>query len=438
MVSFSKNHNITSYYLLDMYLMSTFIISVFMWVGSYWLKDHFFYDGFFVTFFLVTNYYYFINGIGWSKLTLDKIQWPGLLLLQIFCLFGQAHVTGNLTIIYLSVIPASFGLFFFSSKNEWPISGYKKGVVLLLIVAFTYLIINSLTQKTLFTVGDFFYFCLFLMWGASIIIWGQYHLHEEKKSLFDIFLTGIKPNSEQELSDWPHDRLFFHDLINQTHGIDLFLNQKMSQKTHLAYEEMEILRDEIRLVQSLLQNHYGYFHKNLFGRSDYVSIGQMKKMIFRIANIYLPDQLVFKSFTFQGFFQDEGPEEMCLVHYPTFCRIFTNLVKNLNEVNTNHVEFFFGHTEEELMIHVKNKVCYLKDDEENMVKNLKDIILGVNHGINVNRESGLGMESIAHLVKKYEGTFHFELQGEYWVNQISLPFIKGENVLIGKSKKKAA
>jgi len=422
-----------------MYLMSTFIISVLMWVGSYFISDHFFYDGFFVTFFLVANYYYFINGVGWSKLTLEKIQWPGLLLLQIFCLFGVAHENNNIAAIYLSVIPASFGLFFFASKKEWPISSYKKGVALLLILVLSYLFLNGLTKQNLFTVNDFFYFCLFLMWGASIIVWGQYHLHEEKKSLFDIFLNGIKNNSqENETTDWPHDRLFFHDLINQTHGIDLFLNQKMSKKGHLEYEEMEILRDEIRLVQSLLQNHYGYFHKNLFGRSDYVSVNQMKKMIFRIADIYLPDQLVFKSYKFEGFFKDDQADETCLAHYPTFCRIFTNLVKNLNEVNTNHVEFFFSNSKEALIIHVKNKVCYLKDDEENMVKNLKDIILGVNKGINVNRESGLGMESIAHLVKKYAGTFHFELQGEYWVNQISLPFMKGEHILIGTPFKKAS
>ena len=59
------------------------------------------------------------------------------------------------------------------------------------------------------------------------------------------------------------DRLFFHDVVNQTHGLLLFLMHKEVNKEGLEFEEVQMIEKEIRTLQSLLQDHYNFKHKNL-------------------------------------------------------------------------------------------------------------------------------------------------------------------------------
>jgi hypothetical protein len=59
------------------------------------------------------------------------------------------------------------------------------------------------------------------------------------------------------------EKLFFHDIINQTHGLLLFFGQKELSQESIEGHELKMLASEIKTLQSLIRDHYNFRHKNL-------------------------------------------------------------------------------------------------------------------------------------------------------------------------------
>lgn len=222
---------------------------------------------------------------------------------------------------------------------------------------------------------------------------------------------SFKKKSDQHLENHSDlkEKLFFHDLINQTHGLLLFLNHKQLTKEGVRADEVQLIEKEIKTLQSLIRDHYNFKHKNLVQTYDWVPFSYAKLAFANLSNNFLGDVHVSATFTIQG----ERVEED-LVYYPCFYRIVNNLVKNISESECDKVEFNFVLNEKGLFIETKNllKKC-TKDSSEALAQ----VILEEK----TSTIKSLGLDSIHHLAEEHQGSFSFEIENNYWINKVFLP-----------------
>lgn len=214
------------------------------------------------------------------------------------------------------------------------------------------------------------------------------------------------------------ERLFFHDLINQTHGLLLFLNQRQTQKQDIKFSEITLLENEVRTLQSLIKDHFNFKHKNLSSTYDWVPFSIAELSLIGLIKTYLPNNKVQTFIHLGGSIgHDKSIEERenSFIYFPVFYRIMNNLIKNMAEANSSEVHFCFDYSLDNFTIETKNKI----NGSENL-KNISDKIAQI-----ILEEkpvsTGLGLESIYHLAVENGGSFDFEITNDMWINRISLP-----------------
>ncbi|MFN8369239.1 MAG: GHKL domain-containing protein [Bacteriovoracaceae bacterium] len=219
------------------------------------------------------------------------------------------------------------------------------------------------------------------------------------------------------------DRLFFHDLINQTHGVTLFLNYKVGISGNMNTEEIKDILQEIKVLQSLIKDHFHFSHKNLHNISEIVSFHRIKHELMVVINNFLPEHVSHKNITFKNNLNDE--RFPCLVNSPVLFRVVTNLVKNISEEHSRYVEIEFSYDIFGLNFQIKNKILNLNDDYKNVLTNLQKIILINDNSFESfskqDSENGLGLKSIFYLCEKEGGKCNFRLEGDYWITEVFLP-----------------
>ena len=224
-----------------------------------------------------------------------------------------------------------------------------------------------------------------------------------------MFSFKKKIDSKPEDHNDMKEKLFFHDLINQTHGLLLYLNQKEVNGFGIAPDEINLIEKEIKTIQSLLRDHYNLKHKNLIQTFDWVPFSYAKLAFNNLSKNFLSEMNVNATFTIQG----ETVEED-LIYYPCFYRILNNLIKNISESYCDKVEFNFLLNEKGIFIETKNllKKCSTDSSEE-----LARVILEEK----INTIKSLGLDSIHHQAYGNQGTFSFEIENNYWINKVYLP-----------------
>lgn len=206
------------------------------------------------------------------------------------------------------------------------------------------------------------------------------------------------------------ERLFFHDLINHTHGLLLFLNNKTMMNSGIDKDEMLMMEKEIKTLQSLIKDHYNFKHKNLVQTYDWVPFSYAKLAFANLCQTYLADIEVNASFSVQG---DEVAED--LIYYPCFYRILNNLIKNIAESKCSQVDFSFVLNEAGMFVNTKNK---LKDNiEDNSPEYLSRVILDEK----IVPIKSMGLDSIHHMALEHGGSFSFEISNNSWGNHLFLP-----------------
>lgn len=220
--------------------------------------------------------------------------------------------------------------------------------------------------------------------------------------------------SESELKE----RLFFHDIINQTHGLLLYFSQKEMSHESLSPEEVKMITSEVKTLQSLIRDHFNYKHKNLGQTYDWVPFSYLQFSFSYLKMTYLADKDVTINFKNDG----AGDEEE--IYYPAFYRIMNNLIKNIAESRSQKVEFFFHLKSTGLSIETKNSMNDGK--EKSIPDHLTRAILSESNS----QVIGLGLESIHHLASENGGEFAFEIVEGFWINRIFLPVraLKSEKI----------
>lgn len=224
-----------------------------------------------------------------------------------------------------------------------------------------------------------------------------------------VFSFKKKPEQNIDNQSDLKERLFFHDLINQTHGLLLFLNHKEMTGEGVSSTEVSLLEKEVKTLQSLINDHFNYKHKNLIQTYDWVPFSYAKLAFASLSNTYLNDVTVNATFTIKGSNVEED-----LIYYPSFYRILNNLIKNISEAACSKVEFNFVLDEKGLFVETKNsmKKC-LKETSESLAQ----VILNEK----IKPIKSLGLDSIHHLAEENGGTFSFEIESNTWINKLFLP-----------------
>ena len=221
------------------------------------------------------------------------------------------------------------------------------------------------------------------------------------------------------------ERLFFHDLINQTHGLILFLDHKVLSEKTISSDEIQLMKQEIKTLQSLVKDHYDFKHKNLNQTYEWVSFDVVKHAFETLSNTYLANMQI--AVTYQN---SNKTSEAELIYYPSFYRILNNMIKNISESGCNHVIVNFTMNETELSVETKNHMN--KSVELNTSEHLSRVILDEK----VNPLKSIGLDSIHHLAEAHGGSFTFEITDHMWINHLKLPTKKSSEVI--KTDKTAA
>ena len=202
------------------------------------------------------------------------------------------------------------------------------------------------------------------------------------------------------------ERLFFHDLINLTHGLILFFNQRQNAQKIISVEEIHMLEKEVRTLQSLIKDHFQFSHKNLSPNNEWVPYSFAEVAVKCLIQTYLPEEKV-TTFIHKDF--DDAVTS--LIYFPTFYRIMNNLIKNMAEAQTNEAHFYFEFNQIGLAIKTTNQMT----DSNGRLK------------------KGQGLASIGHLAMESGGKYEFEYHNGLWTNKILLP-----SGTLKKEQKKAA
>lgn len=232
-----------------------------------------------------------------------------------------------------------------------------------------------------------------------------------------MFWKNRQPEKAETIEFEKREKLFFHDIINHTHGLLLFLNLRHNQNRDIPVVEISMLEQEVRALQSLIKDHFHLKHKNLTGTYDWVPFHIAEVALNGLIQTYLPGKQVKTFVHLAGLLAyDKSLEERecAQVYFPVFYRVMNNLIKNMAEAKSSEVHFYFNYGDE---FHIETRNIFnSKEDLKSISEKLSQIILDEKP-----TENGLGLESIHHLTQECGGGFEFEIHNGVWINHISLP-----------------
>jgi frataxin-like iron-binding protein CyaY len=198
------------------------------------------------------------------------------------------------------------------------------------------------------------------------------------------------------------DRLFYHDVLNHTHGLLLFL----SHKKELNSEDTTLLKSEIVTLQKHIQNHFQIDHKNNQNGGEFLTYRDFQMTL----SVFVESFLKSKNYNVHMTFSGDVEEILNQGHQlktTTFHRILGNVIKNIAEnSDSGDVHFYFDIHPDELKIYSQNTIA--------------DKIIQLNH-------KPQGISSIEFLCSEIGGNYQFKEENGRWVNTLCLPlFIHAE------------
>lgn len=358
---------------------------------------------FFISCVVLVNYFFLGHLWGWSSRLREEGKLGPFFLFQFLSLQAYAFESQMPSGLYLALVPVIASVYFMNSPHLKGLQFLKgRGVILLALGPSSYFLYSNFFGIELASAGFLITLSAFAIWTAGLVSWG------------DIFKRTSKINKFKA----GDERLFVHDLVNQTHGLYLYLNFKTTASEEIEPHEALELMGEVKILQSLIKDHFGYEHRNLNNTMEWVPFESFKKAHIKMVESFLPDQITESSFIYKGWISEDKDmhlREKCIVHFPSLYRIMVNIVKNMADDRTTHAQFSFQYDESGLHLITRNKMASLKHDED-LTEGLSKLILG-----DKKLRVGDGLESIGALCQKLGGTHSFQITDGYWVNEIFLP-----------------
>ncbi|MBH48882.1 MAG: hypothetical protein CME71_12005 [Halobacteriovorax sp.] len=431
-------HQLAPVHLVDLYLLLSFVVSSFLWLGLFVTQPNFLLHSFFTTTLVGASLIGFSSGVGYGNALLETRSFGGLLLLQFSCLIGAALEYQSTSLVFVATIPCLMACYsMLSSERNLKGGMIAKDLIPPLVGVGAYLGFAASYRGLEWGVVDLLGLSSFVCFSVGTLYWGSALVRRENKSLITSLLRRGNGNWRWRMDNdrQREDRLFFHDVINHTHGLSLFLQQKISGNETLHNDEVKSLLGEVKAMQSLVADHYGFKHKNLLSRLDWVEIDYAMASFHQLIHSHLPAKTEIRCHQ-AGMLDRERFDRSRLelmVHYPTFLRVCTNLVKNISEHSPRVADFTFEAQENVLRFSFKNKMGHLHEVSKDLDKALSVNILAAD---TVDEREHLGLESVQVLCADHGGSFEFSIVEGWWVANVELP-LKNIKQLQDQTKKAA-
>lgn len=401
---------------IDVYLNISLFVSAIVWWCFYGMEPQKWHQSFFASNLFFGSYIMMREMLGKSYLFQRPSVYSSVFFFQIFSFLGIAFQEQAIGLLYLAIIPAMMGHYHAIVVDHRDYTTRQRtGIGFFLVPLFAIIALHNILPSAINISREAPILGLFVCWSLISLYSGSAQF---QSSIGHI--TKFLQNTHQlpsSIDRGEADRLFFHDVINQTHGINLFLSSRISKNESVSPPQCRELLSEIRVIQAQIKDHYKLSHKNLVNNYEHVAFASIRKWIDRTVESFLPSDLVSTIITYNGLDRYSGT-----IHYPSFSRIFTNIIKNVSEVKTHEVWIHFEHHDRGVVFTVKNR---LFEDDQNIVnleQKLRENILNADRNPVVQGESGLGLESIYRQCRDQGGEFDFYLEDGHWVNKVFLPF----------------
>jgi hypothetical protein len=417
--------------LLRGHLSASVAVSVLQWAFQYYFftSSQVLNQAFFLSLFSVVSLKMFLDFYRWPGFLLESNNLLFMMLLQFLCFEGMALEYGHTAPLYLSVPPVMAALFCLQGNGH--LSNRRRQQHSLVLLASTFVINFSVFFLLKREAKELAYFATYYIWFAGLFYgvfhyWSWSFLKDQTKKI----LSGdVKADSENHTVDnEKRDRLFFHDMINSTHGMALNLQYKLYQNKGLGPDGLKELLNEVNHLELLLKDHFGYGHRNLDNHQMVISFHKIKSSINQLIATYLPSEFFHCQINFEGGLKGDEFSDPCPVHFASFYRIVGNLVKNIAERKTQQVGIIFDYRDDGLWMTFTNQIYNLDRKSGELAHELGKIILKEDQESSLYK--GLGLESIASLCTEQNGRFEFGIENGHWVSLIFLPRPSCQNLSI--------
>lgn len=390
----------------------------------------------FFPFLFVLGHYSFLNyvkrleGFGlWRQW--QRAFYPSLFLFQVLCIISMSYHLEIFDLLYLGLVPClAAALHYVTPAQNIHKKAWAKLSQLGLIVLLSLVIFQSLRQgpRSLME-REALVLILFMGW-VGILFYGVQHYLTFKGGLR---FEGLLARQERAQSADERDRFFYHDMINQTHGLLLYLKQQRESYEPIVPDDQALIIQEVETMQRLLSDHFKLEHKNIKSEDEFKSFDQVKTSVFVLINHYFLAQEISTHLSFQGLIDESRSHEEhheCLVHFPVFYRIMSNLIKNAYEHKVSEVELTFDYQDDGLNITMKNPLYTQVHKNIPLEKTLGQLILhdGGKATPAEKQKQGLGLESAAALAESVGGHFSCSIEEGHWINQVFLPRPEAESL----------
>lgn len=371
------------------------------------------------------------NLISFSVMISPRSSWDFLssnsygskfLLAQIFFWIGDSIVKHNLMGFLFSLVPFFVSLHMIDRNKELSRRSKDRKVIFLSMIYFLGVTIAKLKTDIFESDNQYFSFVAFYFWMVVTVSYLHSHLLRSNKDA----LKKLFSKSEGQFDDpsnHKEDRFFFHDVMGVTHGMGLFIGQKINNRSGITFEEAISLQNEIKTMQSMIIDHYGIKHRNNPESYDVVEFDMAKTSLFNLIKNYFPDDEFQCHFYFEGLISDNSnlsQKSLCKVHLPSFYRIMNNLIKNISESGAKNVDFTFNYDLEGLKINIVNSLYREKSRNYELAGQLSDMILNSENNVQ-DEVRGIGLESVSSICASLGGRYEFRIDDGHWISEVFLP-----------------
>lgn len=344
---------------LDHYFYLTFTVSVLLWAFEFWANEDFFYKGFFTSLFLVGSFQIWALIGSQQK---DSIFFPLIFLFQAICLLGSSFEFRQSFPFFLSLVPLLAGLYFLQKKSS--------KILILSSFVLSIFVLKMIYKYVPFNFQESLAFFITLSWISGVLLF----FSDEK-------LEKIK------------EKFLFHDLLNHTHGISLFLENR--QKKGLTPTETISLSRELESFQNILEEH---FKKTPHDEKNIIKISEVLNHVKSLGEQFLNG--INCEIKTNGTFEEDQ------IYFNEFFRAMGNIFKNVADSHSSFCEIIIENQANGISIIVKNR--YSQKFKR--------------------QGSGFGLKSTQELLEKIGGIFCFYSQDGLWVSRIYIPFLRSKRI----------
>lgn len=373
---------------------------------------------FWISSLLVLQFYVLSTLKNYLSFILKSYYLPLFFISQLFCLWGQLYENSNWHYSFLAIFPtwaAGYFMHYMGRGNIWEIR--KKSLLFILCNSLLFAsIYKSSILKIVSTGIDNLLIAEVIFIMLSPFICFDFLLRRKR-------ISGIKKIKNARSQKNPHYKndLFFHDIINHTHGLCLYLESVKLESKGLANDEIVSLLSEVQIMQTLLQDHFKRQHKNLKHTYKMVTFDFSLKSLHLLINHYFNKLETSIKVDFGPSIAKTDSQKV-LLYFPKFYRIMNNLIKNIYEEKSKSLELYFELSQGFLILKISNELSQSMSKSDDLADALSKAILACEGDIKSKHDHlSLGLESIADSLASMGGEFDFKLEDGKWQGVIYFP-----------------